>query len=372
MDGGYVRTSCGGCCTHSRPPLCPRAPLRYVVVDEADEMLKIGFKEEIEQLFQACPPPSERTTMLWSATVPHWVHELSRKYQNRPVFVDLVGDAAPKLPKEVEHRAVCVSRQSMPDVLRRAVASFCETGGRVLVFTDTKVDAARLARMGGSTEIGALTGALSQAQREEVLARFRAGSLRCVVATDVAARGLDIPNVEAVIHTSPPVTEEQFVHRSGRTGRAGNTGVNIVLHTPDARHELLERERALGFQFKHTVGPEPAVSNNMGKAKTSLKAAHRKLANSTDTQRAGMLEDLSKQLQSLCGDDLNAQIMTALSAGFGCVLAAPVICSGAPIASYPLACTPTQQLGRPQGEPYVTAQRHASHGHDGVQGPRHY
>ncbi|MFN7124179.1 MAG: helicase-related protein, partial [Hydrogenophaga sp.] len=128
---------------------------------------------------------------------------------------------------------------------------------RCLVFTRTKRDAAALAEMEGLADISmALHGDMSQALRERALDAFRQGTVRCLVATDVAARGLDIPAVEAVIHYSLPSNTESFVHRSGRTARAGRSGHNIVLFTPSEHVMLAQLEREVGFQFQIRAAPK--------------------------------------------------------------------------------------------------------------------
>ena len=237
--------------------------VQCAVLDEADEMLRMGFKEDCEKIFERMPAAGARQTMLWSATVPPWVRTLAATYCAAPQFIDLVGDDARKLPATAAFGAHVVTSASRPDVLaaalHHAVAGGGSTGaGRVLVFTDTKREANELARLRvNRVRLAALTGDMSQAAREGALSDFKSGRCDVLCATDVAARGLDIPEVDTVIHYRLPATQEAFVHRSGRTARAGRSGAVVALMEP-AEWELLGRwERAFGVSF--AVRPPPAV-----------------------------------------------------------------------------------------------------------------
>ena len=226
------------------------------VLDEADEMLKMGFKEDCEKIYQAMPPQAERRNMLWSATVPSWVRALGKRYCNNPTFIDLVGDDASKLPNTVAFQLYVCNERARGDVFAAVVAKAVRSGGKVLVFADTKAEVRSLA----STEVpgvalAALTGDLTQNERERTLADFRSGKLGVITATDVAARGLDISDVETVIQYRLPRSTESFVHRSGRTGRAGRSGTSILLASPREWREVGALERELSFSF--SVQPVP-------------------------------------------------------------------------------------------------------------------
>lgn len=220
----------------------------FVVLDEADEMLNMGFKEDVEKVFNATP--EGRSCMLWSATVPSWVHRLSSKYCADPVLVDLVGDEASKIPATVDHRAVVIQDAPLPSgahgaetlrehIIARALERLAPQGP-VLVFTQTKRETRELVgrlRVPG-VQLVALEGDMSQGAREAALRQFKSGRAQVLVATDVAARGLDIDSVRAVVHASLPHNEEPFVHRTGRTGRAGKSGSNVIICDAEDRGTL--------------------------------------------------------------------------------------------------------------------------------------
>jgi len=246
----------------------------WLVLDECDEMLRMGFAEQVEDIVAHAPPPTSRTTLLWSATMPPWVHAMAAKHTNAPQTVDCVGADAGRLPATAHFAGVMVTRATRMQSAASAVAAILRSGAastgaappgaaaapdassrpRVLVFTDTKVEAGEVAAALGSAVTGgvrvraaALTGDLSQAAREEALRSFRAGTVNVLVATDVAARGLDIPAVQGVVHYHLPEGQEAFVHRSGRTARAGRAGTIVALLTAEDLHHWQRWQRELKF-----------------------------------------------------------------------------------------------------------------------------
>ncbi len=202
---------------------------RIVVLDEADEMLDIGFAEDIEQILHYAP--AERQTALFSATLPPFVHRLVQRYLNDPVWVSTLGQAerAPaRIPPQIRQQYVYVAERDKLAALEELVHH--EPGyERVLVFRRMKVLADQLAGTmhGKGYNARALHGGLPQGERNRVLEDFRTGRIRFLVATNVAARGLDIPDVSHVLNFDLPETPEEYVHRIGRTGRAGRQGTAI-------------------------------------------------------------------------------------------------------------------------------------------------
>jgi len=236
--------------------------IKICVLDEADEMLNLGFKEAVEDILTLTPKDS-RQSMLWSATVPPWVRQLSGRFLRSPHFIDLIGEDTNKLPPTILPVAHLVDgergRESALDVLLEKLVA---GGGRGLVFTDTRREVLDLcgryngvAAKRGRVRVGTLHGDMSQAERERTLYSFRRKELDVLVATDVAARGLDITDITHVIQYRTPQTTESFLHRSGRTGRAGKSGESIVLITPRELHSLRDLERELGFHFSHAALP---------------------------------------------------------------------------------------------------------------------
>jgi ATP-dependent RNA helicase DbpA len=198
--------------------------LNMLVLDEADRMLDMGFEAEIEQILGHLP--DQRQTLLFSATYPSAIATVSARVQHDPVQVD-VTEA--ELPVAVSQRWCEVTADDRDRQLYRALAAW--GGARNLVFCNTKVDCARLANSlrGGNVAAVALHGDLDQVERTGVLVRFANGSASVLVATDVAARGLDIDDVDAVFNYELPGQPEVYVHRIGRTARAGKAGLAVSL-----------------------------------------------------------------------------------------------------------------------------------------------
>ncbi|HWG85000.1 MAG TPA: DEAD/DEAH box helicase [Deinococcales bacterium] len=228
--------------------------VQVAVLDEADEMLSMGFSEAVERILQETP--KERQTMLFSATIPHWVKRLADNYQREPVVVDLVGRDSAVQASTTRHIAIRVT----PATRTRTLADLLTVLNpeRAIVFTRTKADSDELALelVHRGIEADAIHGDLAQTQRERALGSFRAGRTRVLVATDVAARGLDIPEVDLVVQNHFPNDAEAYVHRSGRTGRAGREGTAVVLYT-DREHRLIRNlEHETGVFFERRDAPK--------------------------------------------------------------------------------------------------------------------
>eukprot|EP01018_Ginkgo_biloba_P021900 Gb_04849 [translate_table: standard] len=228
--------------------------VQFLVLDEADQMLAVGFAEDVDVILEKLP--TERQSMLFSATMPAWVKKLSRKHLNDPMTIDLVGDDEEKLAEGIKLYAVGATMSSKRSILSDLITVYAK-GGKTIVFTQTKRDAddvsSALSSMGFACE--ALHGDISQYQRERTLNGFREGKYSVLVATDVAARGLDIPNVDLVIHYELPNDPETFVHRSGRTGRAGKEGIAILMYADKERRTVKSLERDVGCTFEFVSPP---------------------------------------------------------------------------------------------------------------------
>ncbi|CAN5574875.1 DEAD/DEAH box helicase [soil metagenome] len=215
--------------------------IRFFVLDEADEMLDMGFIEDIEWILEHAP--SERQTALFSATMPPRITELSRRYLRDPQRLVVPGkQMTVPLTRQTYYE---VPRSRKIDALTRILDA--ETPPLVMIFCRTKLGVDELGEALMARGFGAETlhGDLSQAQRDRVMKRFRAGQADILVATDVAARGLDVPDVSHVVNFDIPESPEAYVHRIGRTGRAGKTGEAITLVTPKEVRWMRQIERII-------------------------------------------------------------------------------------------------------------------------------
>src|ERR671923_230516 len=212
---------------------------RYVVLDEADEMLDLGFLEDVEAILRRCP--MGRQTALFSATVPVEIRRLADTFMHDPVWIKV--RAATLTIDTVDHYYVEVPDREKPDALVRVLKD--ERPDQAIVFVRTKVGVDRLGRRLGDAgvRVKTLHGDMPQGQRDGVMIAFKGGRERLLVATDVAARGLDITGVSHVVNYDIPNSPDIYVHRIGRTGRAGESGRAVTIITPRQRRELEAIER---------------------------------------------------------------------------------------------------------------------------------
>ena len=230
---------------HLRQGTLDLQAVRFLVLDEADEMLDRGFTQDVEAILDRTPP--ERQTALFSATMPSWVAKTSAKHMREPVTVAL--DARMQAPPTVEHLIYTIQKSDKLAALQTLLDQ--REGAPVLVFGKTKHGVKHLAQQLAASgyPVGALQGNLSQPARERVMKDFRSGSAPILVATNVAARGLDIEGIGRVINYDLPDSEQLFTHRVGRTGRMGRAGEAVTFITIDEERKWREIERGLGRRF---------------------------------------------------------------------------------------------------------------------------
>jgi len=240
--------------------------VRHAVLDEADEMLNMGFKDDVETIL-GYATSEERQTVLFSATHPPWVQSVARDHLKNPVTVDAVGRGESEAAATVTHHAILAPTSpsgrvgTLADVI--AVHGVANEGSRCIVFTSTKRECDELCGAAALAPLGAqaLHGDISQAQRDMTLKKFREGTFKVLVATDVAARGIDVSGVNLIVQYRLPEDPESYVHRSGRTGRAGREGVSIVLYAEREGRALQMLERRANVKFKR--GGPPSLESVM-------------------------------------------------------------------------------------------------------------
>src|ERR1700710_70385 len=228
--------------------------VRVVVLDEADEMLRMGFIEDVEWILSQAP--EGRQTALFSATLPREVRRIAERHLGNPISIEI--EHKTMTVPATEQRYLHVSPQQKLDALARILET--EETDAVLIFTRTKNGAAELTErlQGRGYAAESMHGDMNQAQRETVIRRFKGGQVEIVVATDVAARGLDVERISHVVNYDIPNDVEAYVHRIGRIGRAGRSGVAVLFVSPRERRMMTEIERYTGARIMPMKMPSQA------------------------------------------------------------------------------------------------------------------
>jgi ATP-dependent RNA helicase RhlB len=244
--------------------------VQVVVLDEADRMFDLGFIKDIRYLLRGCPPPSERLSMLFSATLSHRVLELAFEHMNdaETVRIESVNRTADKVKQTVYYPA---NDEKIP-LLLGLMAS--EQPSRSIIFINTKHVAEKVQAwlQGNDFTAALLSGDVPQQKRQTLLKKFQDGEFQILVATDVAARGLHIPDVSHIFNFDLPQSGEDYVHRVGRTARAGASGAAISFACEDYAHYLVDIEEYIG----HRIDNEPVTSELLLKPKPAVKLKPRK------------------------------------------------------------------------------------------------
>lgn len=225
--------------------------VEYLVIDEADEMLNMGFIEQVESIIRELK--AERMTMLFSATLPEDVEKLSRKYMNNPAYIEI--KAAGLTTAQIEHVVYEVKEAGKWQLLQDV--AIVENPDSCIIFCRTQENVNQLFRQMAELDYPCdkIHGGMEQEERLEVMNAFKRGQFRYLIATDVAARGIDIKNITHVINYDLPLDKESYVHRTGRTGRAGQEGRALTFVTPQEDRRLSEIEGYIGFEIARQQAP---------------------------------------------------------------------------------------------------------------------
>ena len=282
------------------------ADIATVVLDEADEMLDMGFLDDIVTILKETP--AERQTLLFSATMPHQIIMIARRHMSTPEKIQV--NAEDLVIPEIQQLFYEVGEETRINALARLLD--VEDPERAIVFCHTKreVDdvSLKLSQLGFNA--GAIHGDFTQARREEVMRKFRAGTLDILVATDVAARGLDIKNVSHVINYGIPQNSDSYVHRIGRTARAGKSGIAITLITPREYKQLrlIERTAKTSIDRKRLPSQADVLKVKEGNIARDIANIIR------DNRHAAYVETVKELAESFAFGDIAA---AALFAAFG-------------------------------------------------------
>jgi ATP-dependent RNA helicase DeaD len=227
------------------------ADIRFVVLDEADEMLNMGFKEDIDHIL--AQTSDERNVWLFSATMPREVRQIASTYMSSPF--ELTVGTKNQSNQNIEHQYMVVDERDRYAALKRIVDFNLDIFG--VIFCRTKVDTQRVAEhlIKDGYNADSLHGDLTQQQRDRVMKNFKSKALQILVATDVAARGIDVNNITHVIHMNLPDEIEFYTHRSGRTARAGKTGISIAIVTRREVQKIRQIEKYIQSKFQQTHIP---------------------------------------------------------------------------------------------------------------------
>ena len=275
--------------------------IKTVILDEADEMLDMGFTDDIESILESTP--DDRQTVMFSATMPPRINSIAKRHQRDPHKIKIGKAETQESQKLIRQRVYYVKRNDKPYALGRILD--IETPDAAIVFCRTRMDVDQLTATMGlrGYRAEALHGGMDQTQRDRVMARLRDGTAELLVATDVAARGLDVDTLTHVVNYDVPAAAESYVHRVGRVGRAGREGTAITLADPRDRRQLGNIERLMKTTIE--VAKVPSVADLRARQVELTVNQIRESLASVD------LEDFNKVLHALAGEDSDRNIALA-------------------------------------------------------------
>ncbi|MBN4052177.1 MAG: hypothetical protein COC01_05380 [Bacteroidetes bacterium] len=277
--------------------------VKYVVLDEADEMLNMGFKEDIDKILSHTL--ENRVTWLFSATMPPEIRRIIKKYMDKPLEVSI--NTEEKVNKDIEHKFVITKTSNKVPALRRFLD--IQPDMRAIMFCRTKRETQQisdeLGKMGYNVE--ALHGDLSQAQRDAAMHRFKTRGMQLLLATDVAARGIDVIDLTHVFHHTLPEQMEYYTHRSGRTARAGRKGTSLVFINPREERRIKEIERKVKITFEKIEVPSVVAL----KSSRINNWADLIINTKVDDQAEKILNELHDQFAHLDKEDILKRLITS-------------------------------------------------------------
>jgi len=276
--------------------------LELLVLDEADEMLNMGFKEALDEILTYTP--KEKMTWLFSATMPYEIQSMVNSYMNNPIKISV--DTAQRVNINIEHQFVSVNHRQKTEALKRFIDLSPEL--RAVVFCRTKLDTQGLAEslMEEGYQADSLHGDLSQAQRDRVMKRFKSNQLPILIATDVAARGIDVNDLTHVFHFALPDDAAYYTHRSGRTARAGKKGISLVFNGPNDMYRLHRLEKQLGINFEKVDIP---AAENIAKIRISNWAQEMLDQPTKKKMPEGVLEEVEMLWANLSREEIIAKVL---------------------------------------------------------------
>ena len=293
---------------HMRQGTLDLSNLRALVLDEADEMLRMGFIDDVEWVLEQLP--QQRQVVLFSATMPAEIRRISQKYLNSPAEVTIKQKAADA--SRIRQRFLMVHAPHKLSALERVLEA--ETSEGVIIFARTKAITITVAESleQHGYDVAVLNGDVPQAQRERTIERLKSGQVDVLVATDVAARGLDVERIGLVINYDIPFDSEAYVHRIGRTGRAGRSGDAILFLTPRERRFLGGLERAVGKPIEEMEVPSNATinQNRLDRMRTRLTGCLQTPA--TSEQERALLSEILQRVAQEQGSSPDQLALAAL------------------------------------------------------------
>lgn len=254
--------------------------VKYLIIDEADEMLNRGFIEQVEDIIRQVP--DNRVTMVFSATLPNDIESLCHEYMNDPTHIEIESTGV--TASTIEHSMIEVKEEDKIALLKDITVVHNPNSCLIFCRTKENVDSVYSDLEDAGYPVEKLHGGIVQEDRFSVMEGFKLGNFRYLVATDVAARGIDIDNVNLVINYDVPMEKEAYVHRTGRTGRAGNAGTAILFATPHEGKFVRSIERYIGFEIPKVEAPE---AGDVAKARRDFdeKLASRRVVRNNKTAR---------------------------------------------------------------------------------------